>query len=63
MIPGGAPAEEAHGAAIDRASAIERRRAVHLAAEAELGEFVGARNAGLRFAQARQHFLRVVADG
>ena len=41
---------------------IERRRAVHLAAEAELGVFVGARDAGLRLAQARQHFLGVVAD-
>jgi hypothetical protein len=36
---------------------------VHLAAEAELGVFVGARDAGLRLAQARQHFLGVVADG
>src|SRR6185437_15627993 len=38
-------------------------RAVHLAAEAELGVLVGARDARLRFAQARQHFLRTVADG
>ncbi len=42
---------------------IERRRAVHLAAEAELGEFLGARDAGLGLAQAGQNFLRVVADG
>ena len=63
VIPGGAAAEKAHGAAIDRFAGIERRRAVHLAAKAKLGIFVGAHDAGFRFAQRRQHFLRVVADG
>ena len=43
VVPGGAAAEEAHGAAVDATCRIERRRAVHLAAEAELGVFVGAR--------------------
>ena len=43
MVPGRAAAEEAHGAAVDHLVGIERRRAVHLAAEAELGVFVGAR--------------------
>ena len=62
MVPGGAAAEEAHGAAVDRFARIERRRAVHLAAEAELGVLVGAHDAGLGLAQARQHFLGVVAD-
>ena len=63
MVPGGAAAEETHGAAVDRFFGIERGRAVHLAAEAELGVFVGAHDAGLRLAQARQHLLGVVADG
>ena len=62
MVPGRAAAEEAHGAAIDRLFRIERGRAVHLTAKAELGVFVGARNAGLGLAQARQNFLGVVAD-
>ena len=63
VVPGRALPEEAHGAAVDRARRIERRRAVHLAAEAVLGEFLGARDAGLGLAQAGQHFLRIVADG
>ena len=42
---------------------VERGRAVHLAAEAELRIFFGARNAGFGFAQAGQNFLCVVADG
>ena len=36
------PPMEAHGAAVDHLVGIERRRAVHLAAEAELGVLVGA---------------------
>ena len=63
VVPGGAAAEEAHGAPIDGLARIERGRAVHLAAEAELGVFVGAHDAGVRLAQRGQHFLRVVADG
>ena len=63
VVPGGAAAEEAHGAAVDGFGRIERGRAVDLAAEAERGVFVGARNAGLGLAQARQHLLGVVADG
>jgi hypothetical protein len=62
MVPGGAAAEKAHGAAIDRVLGVEAGGAVHLAAEAELGIFVGARNAGFGLVQARQHFLGVVAD-
>ena len=63
MIPGGAAAKETHGAAVDDLVRIERRRAMHLAAEAEFGVFVGARDAGLGLAQTGQDFLRVVADG
>ena len=63
VIPGGAAAQKAHGAAVDRLAGVKRRRAVHLAAEAKLGIFVGAHNAGFRLAQRRQHFLRIVADG
>src|SRR5215813_14703564 len=57
VVPGGAAAVEAHCAAVDRPCRVERGRAVHLAAEAELGVLVGARDPGLRFAQAREHFL------
>ena len=46
MIPGGAAAEKAHRAAIDDFGRIERRRAVHLRAETELGVVLGARDAG-----------------
>ena len=63
MVPGRAAAEKAHGAAVDHFRRIERGRAVHLAAEAELGVFLGAHDAGLGLAQAGQNFLRVVADG
>ena len=42
---------------------IERRHALHLAAEAALGEFLGVADAGFGLAQAGQNFLRVVADG
>ena len=57
------PPEEAHGPPVDRLGRIERRRAVHLAAEAELGVVLRARDARFGLAQAGQHFLRVVADG
>ena len=63
MIPAGADGVETHGATVHDFRRIERRRAMHLAAETELGVFVGARNAGLRFTQARQHLLGVAADG
>jgi hypothetical protein len=36
---------------------------MHLAAKPKLGVFVCANNSGFSFAQARQHFLRIVADG
>ena len=62
VVPGGAAAEEAHGAAIDRLLGVEAGRAVHLAAETELGISVGARNARLGIVQARQNFLGAVAD-
>ena len=42
---------------------IERRRALHLAAEAELGKSSARDDAGFGLAQAGQDFLRVVADG
>ena len=41
---------------------IELRRAVHLAAEAELLVLLREDDAGARLAQARQHLLGVVAD-
>ena len=41
---------------------VERRRAMHLAAKAELRVFVRAHDAGFGLAQACQHFLGVVAD-
>ena len=63
VVPGGAAAEKPHGAAIDRLGRVECRRALDLAAETELGIFIRARDAGLGLAQARQDFLRVVADG
>jgi hypothetical protein len=62
MIPGGAATEEAHGAAVDRLGRIEPGCALHLAAKAELGIVLGAADAGFGLPQARQHFLRVVAD-
>ena len=63
VIPRRALAEEAHRAAVDHVGRIERRRALHLRAEAELGIFLRARNAGLRLMEARKHFLGVVSDG
>ena len=63
MIPGRAFAEEAHRAAVDHAGRIERRRTLHLRAEAKLGVFLGARDAGFRLVKARKHFLGVVSDG
>ena len=62
MVPGGAAAEEPHRAAIDHFFGLQGRGAFDLAAEAELGVFFRARNAGAALAQAGQHFLRVVAD-
>jgi hypothetical protein len=63
VVPGRAAAEKAHGATVDRVFRVEGRRSVHLTAKTELGIFFGARNARLGFAQARQNFLGVVADG
>ena len=63
MIPGSTFAEKPHRAAIDDAGRIERRRALYLGAETELGIFVRARNAGFRLMEARKHFLGVVSDG
>ena len=62
VIPGGAAAVKAHRATVDDLFRFESRRALHLAAEAELGVFFGARDAGARLAQARQHLLSIVAD-
>ena len=63
VVPGRAFAEEAHRAAVDHVRRIERRRALHLGAEAEFGIFVRARDPGLRRMEARKHFLGVVSDG
>ena len=63
VIPGGAFAEEAHRTPIDHAGRIERRRALHLGAEAELGILFRARDSRLRLMEARKHFLGVVSDG
>ena len=62
MVPGGSAAMKTHGAAVEEFFGLQARGALDLAAEAEFGVFLGARNAGLGLAQARQHFLRVVAD-
>src|ERR1700746_1994259 len=63
MVPGGAAAEKAHGAAIDRAFRFERGRPVDLAAEAKLRVFVRPHDARFGLAQTCQYFLSVVADG
>ena len=63
VIPRRAFAEEAHRAAVDHLGRIERRRALHLGAETELGIFFRARDPGLRLVEARKHFLGVVSDG
>ena len=63
MIPGGTFAEESHRAAVDDVSRIERRRTLHLRAEAHLGIFARARDPGFRVVKARKHFLGVVSDG
>src|SRR4029079_6282344 len=62
VIPAGAAAVETHGATIHGLLRVERRRAMHLTAKAELGIFVRADDAGFGLAQACQHFLSVVAD-
>ena len=62
VIPGGAAAMEAHGAAIEDFLGLQRRRARHLTAEAELGVGVAARDAGAPGLQARKHFLGIIAD-
>jgi hypothetical protein len=62
VIPGGAAAVEAQGAAVQHVRGVELRSAVHLAAEAELPVGVREDDAGARLTQARKHFLRVVAD-
>jgi hypothetical protein len=63
VIPRRALAEEAHRAAVDDVGRIERRRALHLRAEAHLGIFARARDPGFRVVKARKHFLGVVSDG
>jgi hypothetical protein len=62
MVPGGAGGVEAHGAAVDELFGVERRRAVNLAAKAQLGVFFGPHDAGPRLAQRSRDFLDVVAD-
>ncbi len=63
VIPGRALAEEAHRAAVDDVGRIERRRALHLRTETQLGVFLRARDAGFRLVKARKHFLGVISDG
>ena len=63
MVPGRALAHEAGGAAVEHLEGIERRGAVHLAAEAELRVFGGGDDAGAGLAQALEHRGNVVADG
>jgi hypothetical protein len=62
-IPRSPFAEEAHRAPVDDVGRIQRRRALDLGAESELGIFVGAGDSGLRLVEARKHFLGVVSDG
>src|ERR1700724_308828 len=62
MVPGGAAGMETHRAAIDDAAGVERRRAVNLAAKAELGVFLRLDDAGLGLPQGGKHFLAVVPD-
>jgi hypothetical protein len=63
VVPSGSATKKAHRAAINHFFRIEPRCTVHLAAEAEFCVFVGTHDAGFGFAQARQNFLRIVADG
>ena len=56
-------AEKPHGATVDHFFRIESRGAVYLAAKAHLRVFVGTHDTGLGLTEARQHFLRIVADG
>ena len=63
VVPGGAAAVEAHGAAVDHGRRIELRRAVDAAAETEPGVVLGGGDAGLRLAQTRGHLLGGVPDG
>ena len=63
VIPRRALAEEAHRAPVDDVGRIERRRALHLRAEAHLGIFTRARDPGFRLVKARKHFLGVISDG
>jgi hypothetical protein len=62
VIPRGAAAKEAHGAAVDDFVRIETRRTMDLAAESQLGVFFRSNDSGFGLAQTCQHFLRVVAD-
>ena len=62
VVPGGAAAEEAHCAAVDRFLRLQRRRRLNLAAKAEFGIVLGARDARTPFAQAREHLLRRIAE-
>ena len=63
MIPRGTAAEKPHRATVDHFFGIEPRRTVHLAAKPELRVFVRPHDAGLGLTEARQYFLRIVADG
>ena len=63
IVPRGALAHEAAHLAVDHPFPVELRRAMHLAAKAELGIFVSFDDAGFRFAQRGENFLHTVADG
>jgi hypothetical protein len=62
VIPGGAAAVEAHGAAVEHGARVEIGGAVDATAEAEPGVVCSRRDAGLRLAKTGDHFLRGVAD-
>jgi hypothetical protein len=63
VVPRCAATKKAQGAAIDGLLGIERRRAVNLAAESELGVFLRSDDARLCLTQAGENLLGVVADG
>ena len=62
VVPAHARFHEAARLARDHAFPFDVRLAVHLAAEAELGVFLRAHDAGLRFPQRGDHLLGAVSD-
>src|SRR5262245_2379234 len=62
VVPGGTSAHEAPHLAVEHLPPVELRRAVYLAAEAELGIVVRLDDARLRLAQRREHLLGTISD-